>query len=87
MSEAVPVRFTRETIAAVKQFAAQDGLSVSAWVRRLVQAEMDAREPQEDPRVAAAVKLIRSMSDDDLRPGFRRQLLAILDRQEGTEGQ
>ena len=38
-------------------------------------------------RSAAAVKLIRSMSDDDLRPGFRRQLLAILDRQEGTEGQ
>ena len=39
----VPVRFSSSTITKVKQLADEDGLTVSSWVRRLVEREADRR--------------------------------------------
>lgn len=41
----IPVRFTPDTIAAVKRVAKQDGLTVSTWIRRLVGRELQRRLP------------------------------------------
>lgn len=43
LSSHVPVRFDRSTIAAIKQFSDEDGMSVSAWVRRVVDKEVQRR--------------------------------------------
>jgi hypothetical protein len=45
MSEMVPVRFPQDMIAAVKRFAALDGMTVSNWIRRLVAKEIERRQP------------------------------------------
>jgi hypothetical protein len=41
----IPVRFTPDTIAAVKRVAKQDGVTVSTWIRRLVDKELQRRLP------------------------------------------
>ena len=41
---AVPVRFRRETIEAVKQVADGEGVSVSAWIRRQVEDSLSRHE-------------------------------------------
>lgn len=43
LSHHVPIRFTSQVIEQVKRFAAEDGLSVSSWIRRVVTAEIDHR--------------------------------------------
>ncbi len=43
LSEHVPVRFSGDLAAAAKRLARQDGMSVSAWVRRIVDREIAAR--------------------------------------------
>jgi hypothetical protein len=43
LSSHVPIRFDRGTIAAIKQFADEDGLAVSAWVRHVVGREIKRR--------------------------------------------
>lgn len=43
LSDHVPIRFDRDTIAAIKQFSDEDGMTVSAWVRRLVRREVQRR--------------------------------------------
>jgi len=43
MKDAIPVRFHDATIEAVKQFADADGVTVSEWIRRLVDRELEAR--------------------------------------------
>jgi hypothetical protein len=43
----IPVRFTPDTIAAVKRVATQDGVTVSTWIRRLVGRELQRRQPSE----------------------------------------
>ncbi len=43
MKDAVPVRFRDATIEAVKEFADADGVTVSEWIRRLVNQEIEAR--------------------------------------------
>ncbi len=40
----VPVRFDDKTIAAVKERAEADGMTVSAWIRRLVASELSPTE-------------------------------------------
>lgn len=45
LSSMMPVRFSREMIDAVKLFADQDGITVSAWIRRLVGREILRRRP------------------------------------------
>ena len=39
----VPVRFTPETIAAVKALADEDGRTVSSWIRRIIDLEIQRR--------------------------------------------
>jgi hypothetical protein len=41
----IPVRFAPNVITAVKHFAAQDGVTVSTWIRRLVALELQRRRP------------------------------------------
>lgn len=49
MTEHVPVRFSDELIARVKAIAAQDGFTVSSWIRQVVLKEVERRQP---PRTA-----------------------------------
>jgi len=43
MTGHVPVRFSESMIARVKAVAAQDGVTVSTWIRNLVQKELERR--------------------------------------------
>jgi hypothetical protein len=43
LSTYVPVRFDRETVAQIRQFSDEDGMTVSAWVRRVVDREIRRR--------------------------------------------
>jgi hypothetical protein len=43
LSRHTPVRFRPETVAKVRQLADEDGLSVSAWIRAVVDREVDRR--------------------------------------------
>ena len=55
MKDAVPIRFHDATIEAVKEFADSDGVTVSEWIRRLVNREIEARRGQptrEDAEIA-----------------------------------
>lgn len=45
LSTHVPIRFRPETIAQVKILAREDGLSVSSWIRRVVERTVAARMP------------------------------------------
>jgi hypothetical protein len=45
-SSHVPVRFRPDVIGAVKYFADQDRKTVSAWIRDLVEDELDRRRPR-----------------------------------------
>lgn len=41
----IPIRFTPEMIAAVKYFARLDAVTVSTWIRNLVDRELHRRQP------------------------------------------
>jgi hypothetical protein len=43
----VPVRFDAETISAVKEFADEDGMTVSSWIRLLVTKEVQWRQARQ----------------------------------------
>jgi hypothetical protein len=43
LSSHVPIRFSAAAIAKVKFVSDEDGLTVSSWVRRLVERELDRR--------------------------------------------
>ena len=45
MSGHVPVRFPQSTISEIKRIAAEDGVTVSNWIRRLVDEEVARRTP------------------------------------------
>jgi hypothetical protein len=45
LTEHVPVRFTADAIARVKSLAEQDGMTVSAWIRKQVEEAVDERVP------------------------------------------
>jgi hypothetical protein len=47
LSTHVPIRFTQEVIAEVKQLAEKDRKSVSSWIRDAVEAEIERRRPRE----------------------------------------
>lgn len=51
----VPVRFDEKTIAAVKQRAEAEGMTVSAWIRRLVARELSPTEATPDKATKAVV--------------------------------
>lgn len=46
-SSHIPVRFTPTVIAEVKRFANRDHKTVSAWIREVVEGELDRRRPYE----------------------------------------
>ena len=43
LSSHVPVRFDRDSAAVIKQFSDEDGVTVSAWVRHVVEREVQRR--------------------------------------------
>lgn len=45
LSSHLPVRFSPTVLASARAFAAEDGLSISAWVRWLVEKEVMRRTP------------------------------------------
>lgn len=49
LSELVPVRFQPETLAKIRDAADADDRSVSAWIRRAVDRELDHAEPASAP--------------------------------------
>jgi hypothetical protein len=51
----VPVRFDDKTIAAVKKRAEGEGMTVSAWIRRLVARELSPIEATPDRSAEAVV--------------------------------
>src|SRR6266511_3703489 len=60
MSSHVPIRFLPETIAKVKILAARDRKTVSAWIRDLVEREIQRRLP--DPRSEAVEWEVRYLT-------------------------
>jgi hypothetical protein len=47
LSTHVPIRFSPEVIAEVKQLAEKDRKTVSSWIRDVVEAEVERRRPRE----------------------------------------
>lgn len=43
LNEHVPIRFDTSSIERVKEFADQDGVTVSTWIRRVVEREVEKR--------------------------------------------
>ena len=41
----VPIRFSPEILNAARRLASQDGMSISAWIRTLVEREIERRQP------------------------------------------
>ena len=50
LTEMVPVRFQEGTLEEVRRLAAADERSVSSWIRRAVQRELEHRRAAADPR-------------------------------------
>ena len=48
LSSMIPVRFSPQVIETVKGFASAEGMTVSSWIRRAVQRELD-RQKRERP--------------------------------------
>jgi hypothetical protein len=46
MGDMLAVRFGRDTLAAVRHFARRDGVTISQWIRKLVDKELKNRERQ-----------------------------------------
>jgi hypothetical protein len=75
----VPVRFDDKTIAAVKERAEEEGMTVSAWIRRVVARELS---PVETPasgsgdavivRIPAGTRRV-ALELEDAAPPTRRQ--------------
>jgi len=55
----IPIRFPPSTVEAVKLLADADGLTVSEWVRRAVDAELTRRQGVQRKRVDVADELER----------------------------
>ena len=53
MGDMFSVRFGADMIARVRQFARQDGMTVSQWIRKLIDREL--KNPQRQPAVDMAL--------------------------------
>lgn len=51
LSAHVPVRFAAEMIERVRRLADEDGLTVSSWIRKLVERELERRQPRPETRL------------------------------------
>jgi hypothetical protein len=74
LSEHVPIRFPAGLIAAAKQMAAAEGMTVSAWIRREVEREATRRE-RPAPELPAVEAKLRETAADNI--GLRAQLAAV----------
>lgn len=45
LSNHLPVRFQSHVISDVKRYADKDGMTVSSWIRAVVEAELERRRP------------------------------------------
>jgi hypothetical protein len=52
----VPVRFDPEMVAAMRRWSDEDGMTVSAWVRKLVRDEISRRDAREGQSGAARLR-------------------------------
>src|SRR5436305_5349231 len=68
LSSHTPVRFEPETIAAIRQFSDEDGLTVSAWVRRVVNREIQRRLSLRARTVSARSNGVTFSSDKGTPP-------------------
>jgi hypothetical protein len=64
----IPVRFAPDVVDAVKRFAAQDGVTVSTWIRQLVGTEIQRRQPPATA-VASIVPSVELKYTEAIRPG------------------
>jgi hypothetical protein len=56
LSAQVPIRFSPGTVAAVGRAAESDGMSVSSWIRHLVEKELSRRDASSGPTGRAAAQ-------------------------------
>jgi hypothetical protein len=63
LSSHVPIRFRPQTIAKVKAIAERDGMTISSWIRGVVEREVERRMPSSQTHQSAsgtALRVIRS---------------------------
>lgn len=68
----VPVRFSHETIEAVTGHATEEGLSVSAWIRRAVDVELRRHADKDVPARAELLRAVRRAVDEALGDAIAR---------------
>jgi hypothetical protein len=78
MTSHVPVRFLPETIAKVKILASRDRKTVSAWIRDVVEREIERRLPA--PRTEAMESRVTFLTPVPLGPRTEPQQLSNDDR-------
>ena len=54
LTKHTPIRFRAEVIEQVKEIAERDGLTVSSWIRRLVERELAQQTPAPPPGTYAS---------------------------------
>lgn len=59
LSATTPVRFPQDMINAVKRLSVEDGVTVSAWIRRVVSREIQRRQPPQTVTAFATVPPVR----------------------------
>ena len=67
----IPVRFTPDIIATVRHLATQDGVTVSTWIRRLVDRELSSEthyisQADLDTLLAVATLYIEAFPEDEM---------------------
>lgn len=64
----VPVRFSDATVLSVRELAAEDGVTVSGWIRTVVEAEVRRRQPATPSLGTLGAHLGAEVRDDDSAP-------------------
>jgi hypothetical protein len=77
LTQHVPVRFPAATVDAVRALAEEDGLSVSAWIRRTVQRAVGERRSDETTQSPIDARVAVKQLQKDLA-----ELAAALERNE-----
>lgn len=81
LSNHVPVRFAASMIARIRTLAARDGLTVSSWVRSVVEREVERRMPVEEATTTSAWtkdSLVKPQHlDPTVNPGYKSQHVVL----------
>lgn len=64
LTEYVPIRLSADTMAAVRERAHAEGVSVSSWIRRLIARELTGADPDD---LAARVGALNAKVEEALR--------------------